>query len=844
MNDLRFAIRMLAKNPVFTGIALLVLALAIGGNTAMFTLINALALRPISATDPDALVGCYSKENTPDGRFRSFSYPNYSLVKDQNPVFSSVLAYTMTMVGVTEGDLARRTFASVVSANYLSTLGVMLAAGRDFTIDEEKPGSAIPVAIVSHSYWKRMGADPDLVGRTVRLNNHPFTIIGVAPEQFTGTTALFSPEFWVPLGVYELLVADFMNEEKRQLSDPQNHCLMLVGRLKPGLSVESAQGQLDLLSRQLEAADPELNKDRALLLARLSRFSITTNPKQDNTGTLAVVLLSMSGAVLLIACLNLANMLLARGSARRKEIAIRIALGGARFRIIRQLLIEGLLLSLAGGAAGLLLAYSATNLLVASLIPRLPFMGVEFPTSPDWRVLLATLGFCLFSTLLFGLGPAWKLSKSEVIGDLKENAGENPGAGAGRSLFSFRNAIVVAQVALSLALLVAAGLFTRGAIKAASADPGFDMNRGTLVELDAGLAGYDENRGRQLYSSMLERLRALPGVQSAAMAYTVPFGLFSDGATVRRAEDSAAAGGERKATEDGKPISARFNIISTDYFKTLGLPILRGREFDRIEVGPATTEPVAIINDVLAKQLWPGEDPLGRFVRLDDKKQKGESRLLRVVGMVPAVRNDLTEKELQAHVYVPFGSFYRSQMNVHLKTSFGSHEADAAFLKTVRTELRNLDDGLPVLSLQTLRDFHDNGLALWFVRTGARLFSIFGGLALFLAVVGVYGVKSYVIERRTREIGIRMALGATRMNVVWMVLREGGKLTLAGLALGLLLAWGTGQLLGSFLYEVHGADPVVFASVTAILAAAAMLACYLPARRAAKIEPMRALRYE
>jgi predicted permease len=843
MNDLRFAIRMLSKNPVFTAIAITVLALAIGGNTAMFTLINALALRPIAASNPEAMVGCYSKENKPDGKFRSFSYPDFTIVRDQNQVFSSVMAHTVTMIGVTEGDTTRRAFASIVSANYFTTFGVKISSGRDFTKEEEKPGSAIPVAIVSHSYWKLMGADPAFVGRTVRLNNRAFTVIGVAPEGFTGTAALFSPGFWVPLGVFELLAADFMNEQKRPLSDPQNHALMLVGRLRPGLNLESAQVQIESLSRQLQESDPELNKERFLLLQRLPRLSISSSPQNDSTAALAAILLSMSGAVLLIACLNLANMLLARGAARRKEFAIRIALGGARLRIIRQLLAEGLLLSLAGGAAGMLLAYSGTNLLVASLLPRLPFTAVEFPSAPDWRVLLATLGFCLFSTLLFGLGPAWKLSRPDVITDLKENAGENPGAGSGRGLLTFRNAIVIVQVALSLALLTAAGLFTRGAIKAASANPGFDMDRGVLAELDAGLAGYDQDRGRQLYLSVLEKLRALPAVRSAALAFTVPFGLFSDGATVERAEASEGSGQDQEI-KHGKAANARFNIISTDYFKTLGIPILLGREFDRLETESTSPEPVAIVNDALAKRLWQDENPIGRFIRLNDKKHGGESRPLRVVGIVPAFRNELTDKELHPHIYVPFGSFYRSQMNLHLATTFGAHDAESAFLKTVRAELRSVDAGLPVLSLQTLRTFRDESLALWFVRTSARLFAVFGGLALFLAVVGVYGVKAYVIERRTREIGVRMALGATRASVLWMVLREGARLSLAGLFGGLLLALGTGQLLASFLYEVNGADPLVLLSASTVLAISALFACYIPARRAANIEPMKALRHE
>lgn len=844
MNDLRYAFRMLQKNPVFTGIAVLVLALAIGGNTAMFSVVNAVALRPLSARNPKEMVGCYSREKKPDGGYRGFSYPNYQDIRKQNTVFSDLLAYSVTMIGVAEGETTRRVFAAMVSANYFATFGIKPSAGRDFSPDEERPGSAAPVTIVSHSFWKKTGADPALVGKTVRLNTRVFTIIGIAPEYFTGTAALFSPEFWIPLGMYEALATDYMNEEQRKLSDRDNHALMLVGRLKPGLTMASAQVQLDSLAAQLESAFPGVNKDRTLEITELPRLSISTAPRKDQHATMTVILLSMSGVVLLIACLNLANMLLARGAGRRKEMAIRTALGGARFRIMRQLLTEGLLLSLLGGVAGLLLAFWATDLLVTSVVPRMPFMTIEFPSAPDWRVLAATFGFCLFSTFLFGFGPALNLSRTDVNSELKEHAGESRSDGSRPRFLSSRNLLVVGQLALSLALLAAAGLFTRGAIKAAQADPGFSMESGLLAEVDAGLAGYDETRGRQVYGSLLERLRALPGVQSVAMASVVPFGLFSDGTNVKKTHAEGGADSETDPEDSDKAISAQFNIITTDYFKTLGLGLLRGRDFERLETESSTAAPVAIIDHALAEKLWPGEDPVGRSIQLDSKKAGKEAEPVRIVGVVPTVRNDLTEKSLAPHVYVPFGQFYRSQMNIHVKTSFQSYPAEAAFLKTVRDEIRRVDEGLPLLSLQTLSDFRDGGLLLWFIRTAARLFTTFGALALFLAVVGTYGVKSYVVAQRTREIGIRMALGATSSNVVWMIVREGGKITLAGLVLGLLLALGVGRLLSSVLYEVRAADPLVFTIAPLVLAMAAVLACYLPARRAARIQPMDALRHQ
>ncbi len=536
----------------------------------------------------------------------------------------------------------------------------------------------------------------------------------------------------------------------------------------------------------------------------------------------------MSGTVLLIACLNLTNMLLARGAARRREIAIRLSLGGSRSRLVRQLLTESFLLSLFGGVGGLVLACWATNLLVASLVPKFSFMAIVFDPSPDWRVLGATLAFCLLSTMLFGLGPAWKLSRSRMASDLKEQVGDDLRGKASRSVLAPRNLLVVGQISLSLALLTATGLFTRSAINAARANPGFSLDNSLLVETDASLAGYDETRGRQIYLNLLERLRALPGVEGASLAYIVPFSGFSDGRRVQKAD---------AAVEEAR---VRFNIVATDYFKTLGLPLLRGREFDRLEVESTSAPGVAVIDEPLAKKLWPGENPVGRQIQFAEDK-KG---VMEIVGVVAGMHDDPFDKAPQPHVYIPLGQEYRGRMNLHLKLGPLNRETEAAMLKTVREAIRAVDPRLPVISVQTLHRLHDEGLLLWFVRTGARVFAIFGALALFLAVVGVYGVKAYVVARRTREIGIRMALGATTRDVLWMVLRDGLKMTLLGLGIGLCLAVCVCFLLRSMLYGVEALDPITLTTVPVLLAAAAMSACYLAARRAAKIKPMEALRCE
>jgi predicted permease len=749
------------------------------------------------------------------------------------------------MVGVTEGETTRRCFGALVSANYFKTFGVQLAGGREFLPEDERPGSAVPVVIVSHNYWKRTGADPAMVGRMVRINSRTFQVVGIAPEFFTGTTSVFSPDFWLPLGMYEAVVNDFMNERKQRLDDRSNHGLMLVGRLKPGMTMSQAQAQLQSLASQLETAYPDANKDHTIELGELSRISISTNPQRhSSTTTLSVLLMAMSGAVLLIACLNLANLLLARGAARRREIAIRMSLGGSRGRIVRQLLTEGLLLSLLGGWCGLMLACWATNLLVASLAPKLPFMVIVFDPTPDLRVLAATLGACLLSTMLFGLGPAWKLSRGDVASDLKEQVSYDLHGKASPSVLAPRSLLVVGQIALSLALLTGAGLFMRGAINAASANPGFSLDHSLLVETDASLADYGETQGRQIYLNLLEQLRALPGVQAASLAYIVPFGLFLDIQSVQKAGTAPSLSSEKDSASKEQSVGASFNIVATDYFKTLGLPLLRGREFDRLEVESTSAPPVAVIDEPLANKLWPGENPVGRQIQFGKGNEGDKPKVMEIVGVVAGVRDNFSDKAPQPHVYVPLGQKYRAGMNLHLKLGTLNRQAEAAMLKTVHETIRAVDSRLPVISVQTLRRFHDEGLMLWFVRTGARLFAIFGALALFLAVVGVYGVKAYVVARRTREIGIRMALGATTRDVLWIVLRDGLKMTLLGLAVGLLLAVCVGLLLRSMLYEVQALDPVTFLTVPLFLAAAAMLACYLPARRAARVDPVVALRYE
>jgi predicted permease len=836
LQDLRYGIRTLLAKPGFSATAILVLALGIGANSAIFSLINAFLLKPLVIQKPEELVGCYSRNvHTPDN-YRAFSYPEYADLREGNAVFGSLMAHDLAMVGVAEGDGTRRAFADIVSANYFATFGVPLLRGRTFTAAEERPGAVSDVVIVSHNYWKKTGSDPNLLGKTLRINSRILTVVGIAAEGFSGTSSVLNPEFYVPFSLHDALTNDF-DGRGRRLAARDNYALVLVGRLRPGVTEKSADAQLASVAAGMDRA---FHTDQTFIVRPLSRMSISTSPQSDSQVMLpALILLSMASVVLLIASLNVANMMLARGAARSKEIAIRLALGGGRRNILQQLFIEGLILATAGGAASLLVAYWSTGALIRSIDRVLP-LDLAYPGGPDARVLAATMLFCLFSTLLFGLAPAWNLSKSNVISGLKE--GEGIAAGK-RRLFSRRNVLVMSQVALSLVLLTAAGLFIRSAQRAANLEPGFQLAGGVLLEVDPSMAGYDEARGRQVYRTLLARLGSIPGVESVSLAGTVPFGMVSLDRRVQRASDAPPVPSDPAGK--GVLVSTSFNIVGQDYFRTLGIPMFRGRTFLAAETIGDGHAPVAILDQVAAAQLWPHEEAVGKHIRMiyaeGQKSQEAE-----VVGVVGSVQDEIFGSASRPHLYVPFGQEYQSAMNIHLKVAArgGNSEADEQLLAAIRGEVRSVDSHVPVLSLKTLRGHLESSDDLWLVRTGARMMGIFGAVALLLAMVGLYGVRAYTVARRTREIGIRMALGADARGTLNAILREGLTVTLIGSGIGLLLSLGVGKVLSSFLYRVSSADPLVFLVAVVLLIAISLLACYIPARRAARIDPMTALRYE
>jgi predicted permease len=836
--DVRFSLRLLARHRGFTVTAVAVLALGIGVNAGIFGLINGLLLRPLpGAQAPGRVVGLYSLEQAASGDYRAFSYSNYADVRDADGPFSQLAAHTLAMAGLTEGETTRRAMVDIVSANFFQTLGVSLALGRTFTAAEERPGSGATVAVASHTYWTRSGLAPDILGQTATINGKAYTIVGVAPRGFSGTTAILEPDFWVPLGAHADVETEFDAGTHRPLDRRDVHRLIVVGRLKPGVTIEQADQALAPIGARLASAFPVENARQQLLVRPLSRLSISTSPSDDRQLYSAVLLLQgLAAVVLLISCLNLANMLLAHGATRTKEIAIRQAIGGGRARLVRQLMTEGLILALAGGAAGLLAAYWGTTLLFSTLSGLLPITLAVDPT-PDERVIGATIAFSALATIGFGLWPAWRLSRTDTVRALNDQTG---GLGGVRRIFSTGNVLVTAQVALSLALLIVSGLFVRGALAGARTDAGFPMDRTVLAQVDPSLAGMDEARGRDLQRHLLERLRGLPGVEAASSASIVPFGNVTVGRTVQ------ADGPRLRGTDPGagdKLVQAHFYVVGADYFRTLGIRVIAGREFTIAEEQASDGVVPAIIDEPTARRLFARDNPVGRRLQFSaDETGAATDRPIEIVGLVAGTRHELFERDPRPHLYLPFGQAYLPSLNLHVRAAAGI--APVSLVDAIRREVRAASPALPVLSVATLEAHRDRSLALWVLRIAAQVFVVLGLAAAFVAVVGLYGVKSYIVSRRTREFGIRQALGASPGDILHQVFREGIGLTVVGLAGGLALGALLGQGVATFLYQVSPFDPVSFGGAAGVLLGAALIAAWVPARRAGKVAPMAALRLD
>jgi predicted permease len=674
----------------------------------------------------------------------------------------------------------------------------------------------------------------------VSINGRLFTVVGIAPPGFAGTSPALAAEFWLPLSATKLVESDFLRDiAGGDLTSRDTHRFLLFGRLKPDMEQETATRELGARAAALAAAYPEVNRDYTVIAHPLQRRGFAATPGDDvSLVSLFTVLLGMSGAVLLVACLNLANMLLARGRSRRKEIAIRLSVGASRMAVVRQLLVEGFVLSLCGGALGLTLGHWAMVMLVRSIAPLLPMpFGVEMTL--DWRTTAATLAWAAIATIVFALGPALKATQPGAIEELKEQAGE--GRGRRAWLFGGRNLLLGGQVALSLALVVTGALFVRGALKAADATPGFALDRGMVVEVDPGLAGYSLEEGADAHRRAVARLRELPGVEAASMASMVPFGRGND---LVRVERVAAAPADGKPSTAPRPAAAFHTSIGGDYFRSLGIHVLRGRAFSAAEAEGREPRRVAIIDEPAAQRLFPsGESPIGQSVRVGGGDGGPPPEVCEVVGLVAGVRSSLSDRAPTPHLYVPFSSRTRAAMYYHLRLAPGV-SGDGPMVGTLRRELASLDPRLPLLSISTLEAFTKRSPFLWLFRAGARVFTAFGLAGLVLTLVGIWGVNAYTVLRRTREIGIRTALGASPRGVIWLIVRDTTMVTAAGLLAGTILAVAIANLLGSMLYEVTAADPLALLTAPMLLASCALAAAYLPARKATRVAVLAALRRE
>jgi macrolide transport system ATP-binding/permease protein len=808
VKDLRYGLRRLAMSPGFTLIAVLSLALGIGANTAIFSLFNTAALRPLPVAEPGRLV---SLTSAADSRvFPTFSYPNYKDLRDRAEVFDGLIAYRFAPLSVSRDGAAERLWGYLVSGNYFEVLGVRPAHGRLISAgDDVRPG-AHPVAVLSHQFWlKRFGGDPSAVGRSLVVNGRSYDVIGVAPRGFNGTEVVAAPELWFPLSMQAEIEVGNSWLDKRGVEN-----LFVMGRLGEGVDEERARQSLDAVAAQLAREAPEFNEGKRV---GLSPPGFMGGTMRGAVLGFTSVLMVVVAFVLLLACTNLANLLLARAADRRKEIAVRLALGAGRLRVVRQLMAESMLLALVSGALGLLLAYWLVDLAVALKPPVDVPLLIDLQL--DYRVLVFALLLSLLTGLLFGLLPAWQATKVELLPALKDEA-----ASGGWRRSWLKNSLIVLQVALSLVLLVGGGLMLRALQRAQTLDLGFDPRGAVEVSFDLRLQGYDEGRGREFQRLLLERVRALPGVEAAGLVDLAPVDLHFS-------RDSVYVEGQtpERAARAPRALSSR---AGPGYFAAMGTRLVRGRDFDARDDERATR--VAVVNETFARRFWPGEDAVGRRFRFGG----AESPMLEVVGVVEDGKYAKLNEAPQPFVCRPLAQSYSGANTVVVRTGKDVRQT----LASVRRELQQLDPRLPTSSAKTLEE--RMALPLLPARVAASVLGSFGLLALALAAIGIYGVMSYAVARRTREIGIRVALGAQSSNVLRLVIGQGMTLAFVGVVVGVAAALALSRLAESLLFGVSAADPLTYVGVAALLTAVALLACYVPARRATRIDPVAALRQD
>ncbi len=830
--DLRYAFRAIRRSPLFASVAILSLALGIGANTAIFSLMDQLMLRKLPVNHPEQLVVLYQRGNhngSNMGRWMH-SYPIYQDFQKKAAPLSEVLCRRLIATSISVDNQTERVEAEMVSGNYFTMLGVKPAAGRLFTPEEDdRIVNGHPVVTLSYDYWvNRFAKDPNVVGKKILVNNYPMTVVGISAAGFAGLDPARAPQIRVPILMKEPLLPEW---KWFNGADRRARWVQVFARLKPGYTPESAHAPMQVLFRQVREYEATLPaaKDwspysRARFLEgtiNIEKAATGYSDLRNNFSTALVVLMCMVGLVLLIACANVANLLIARAFARQKEIAVRLSIGASRGQLIRQLLVESLVLSIAGGAAGVALAIAMTRGLLA-LVPSEDNPLLIQPI-PDGRILLFTLGLTFLTGLIFGLVPAWRASRPDLWTTLKEAVGSI--AGSGGSLF-LRKGLVAAQVALSFLLLFGAGLFVRSLQNLKATDTGYrDPENLVTFQLNPALNGYSEVRGTQFYTDLLEHIRAVPGVKSAGIA-SVP--------VLHGWEWDNSISVEGHQAKDGEDMQAFMNSVSPGYFATMGIALLEGRDFDRRDMDKPGEWKVAVVNQQFAKHYFGEKSAVGRHIgNGGGPKAKLDIEILGVVA------NSLYEgprEGVRRQVYVRHSG--NSGAAIYVRAGLGSKAAYAA----VRSEVKKLDSGMPVFDLKTLSGQLDETLLT--ERLIALLSAGFGMLATLLAAIGLYGVMAFVVARRTKEMGLRMALGAARSSVIWLVMKEVLILLGLGLAIGVPAALGLGRFVAAQLYGVKAGDPWVALFSVIVLAGVAGLAGFIPAHRASRIDPILALRYE
>jgi predicted permease len=816
IQDIRYGARMLMKNPGFLIVAVITLGLGIGANTAIFSMVDSLLLRPLPVQDPGRIAVLAMQQK--NGAVQpAFSFPDYRDIQSQtSQTFSALAGYILGLDGISSGGAKpERIMTSYVSGDFFSTLELKPVLGRFILPSEGKTLGADPVMVISYSYWKtHFGGDAGIVGRKVSVDGHPITIIGVAPEGFYGVSSLVAIQGYMPISLAPMggYPRDFMTNRASRV-------VIVLGRLTSGADIQKANASLAVVAQRLSQQYPDVDRD--LGVKAFAELRARPNPDPNNTVlVVSSLFLGLAALVLLLACVNVANILLVRATIREREMAIRAALGAARARLIRQLLTESILLALAGGVVGILLGKWGSSAL--SSIHLQTDLPVHFDFHFDWRVFAYAFLFAVLTGIVVGLVPAIRASRGNLIAIL--HAGGRGVVGGKNRL---RSTLVVAQVGGSLMLLIIAGLFTRSLGKAQQTNLGFNPSHLLNMTMDPNEIGYDDVQYREFYKNLLDRVRAVPGVQSASTASSVPLGYINSG-------DTLTVEGYQPPPDQAAPL-IQYNLISQDYFVTMEIPMLTGRTFKSTD--DANTQYVGIINEAMAKQFWPNADPIGRQFKIGSDQK----HWIQVVGVVKDARFQGLRGPVQSYFFLPFLQQYvgNSLETLQVRT-LGTPEAMTPEIERV---VGALAPDLPVFDVNTMSQALNTLNGLLFYQIGAVLAALLGILGLVLAVVGVYGVISYASNQKTHEIGVRMALGAQRTDILKMIFRQGLFIIAIGLTLGIAMALGAARLFGSFL-AVSPMDPVTYFGVSTILVTVALAACYLPARRAMRVDPMVALRYE